>query len=300
VKSSKLATLFSSAALALGLMASNGQQANAGQLYNGWNYGIDSFTDGSGGEAYNIRGVAIKETSDSIFVALTGGTPLTGNTESGAADGNIGWGDFFFNFTGKDFKSASDSNSLFAVRFAGTNDSKAASTGVYQNVQGASVTAENEGYTNLKWYYDWGWGQGNTQGTDLPTASSVYNYYYGNTVGSNPTNSNTPILNVINTGTKVGDITSLTASALASAGLDFSHFSAVGSQTIGFKLDRSLLPSGSFMSNIFLECGNDGVALAGTLTAVPESGNTMGLVALGVLFAGSQLLKRRPGKAIAG
>lgn len=300
MKSSKLATLFSSAALALGLMASNGQQANAGQLYNGWNYGIDSLTDGSGGDVYNIRGMAIKETSDSIFVALTGGLPLEGTANSGAADGNIGWGDLFFNFTGTNFKSASDSNSLFAVRFAGTNDSKAATTGVYKNVQATSVTTDNHGYGSLKQYYDYGWGQGNTQGTDLPTAASVYNYYYGNTVGSNPTTSNTPILNVINSGSKVGEITSLTASALAAAGLDFGHFSALGNQTIGFQIDRSLLPNGQFFSNIFIECGNDGLALAGTLTAVPESGNTMGLVALGVLFAGSQLLKRRPGKAIAG
>ena len=297
MKLHKVANLLAIAATTLCLIPLSGQQARAGQLYNGWNYGIDSFTDGSGGDVYNIRGLAVKETSDSIYVALTGGLPLVGTANSGAADGNIGWGDLFFNFSGTNFKSASDSNSLFAVRFAETNDSKAATTGVYSNVQATSVTTANHGYSSLKQYYDYGWGQGNTQGTDLPTASSAYNYYYGATVGSNPTTSNTPILNVINSGSKVGDISSLTTSALALAGLDFGHFSALGNEIIGFKFDKSLLPTGEYFSNLFIECGNDGVALKGTMS-VPEPSEVMGLAVIGLILVGGGSQLRKGRKAI--
>ena len=93
MKTSTLKKLIGTTLASLSLISVSGLPAMAGQLHNGWNYGIDSFNDGSGGEAFNIRGIAIKETSNSIFVALTGGTPITGVANSGAADGNIGWGD---------------------------------------------------------------------------------------------------------------------------------------------------------------------------------------------------------------
>ncbi|WRH66889.1 MAG: XDD3 domain-containing surface protein [Planktothrix sp. GU0601_MAG3] len=119
MKTSTLKKLIRTTLASLCLVSVNGLPAMAGQLHNGWNYGIDSFTDGSDSEAYNIRGIAIKETSDSVFVALTGGTPITGVSNSGAADGNIGWGDLFLNFTGKNFTTASNQKSLLGVRFAG-------------------------------------------------------------------------------------------------------------------------------------------------------------------------------------
>jgi hypothetical protein len=294
MKTIGMRTLLGAAAASVCLISATGQQASAGQLYNGWNYGIDSFNDGSGGSSYEIDGLAVKETADSVFVALTGGMPLTGVAESGAADGNIGWGDLFFNFSGKDFQTASNQSSLFGIRFAGTNDSGAASTGVYQNVQAKSVTAENEGYTSLRWYYDAGFNKTNTQGTDLPTAQAAYNYFYPAAVASNPTTGNTPILNVINSGTKVGDITALASSDLTAAGLDFGHFGATGTQTIGFKFNRSLIGSGDYMANVFVECGNDGVALKGNLAAVPEPSSMAGLALVGLTAAGSMLRKRRP------
>ncbi|MBW4493252.1 MAG: PEP-CTERM sorting domain-containing protein [Oscillatoria princeps RMCB-10] len=282
-------TLLGTAAASICLIAATGQEATAGQLYNGWNYGIDSFNDGSGGSSYEIKGLAIKETTDSVFVALTGGMPLAGVAASGAADGNIGWGDLFFNFSGKDFQTASNQSSLFGIRFAGTNDSNAPSTGVYQNVQAKSVTGVNQGYTSLRWYYDAGHNQPNTQGTDLPTAQAAYNYFYPAAVASNPTTGNTPILNVINSGTKVGDITALASSDLSAAGLDFGHFGATGTQTIGFQFNRSLIGSGDYLANVFVECGNDGVALK-----VPEPSSMAGLALVGLTAAGSMLRKRRP------
>ena len=138
------------------LMSMSQLSAQAGQLHNGWNYSIDAFNDGSGGANFEIKGLAIKETATDIVVALTGGTPLTGVYDSGAADKNIGWGDMFFNFSGKNFTTASNSKSLFGVRFAGTNDSLAPSVGLYGNVQAVSVTSTNHGYNSLKQYYDYG------------------------------------------------------------------------------------------------------------------------------------------------
>ncbi|HEY9867050.1 MAG TPA: PEP-CTERM sorting domain-containing protein [Candidatus Obscuribacterales bacterium] len=268
------------------LVSVNGLPAMAGQLHNQWNYGIDSFTDGSGGEGYNIRGIAIKETRENIFVALTGGTPLTGVTNNLAADKNIGWGDLFLNFTNKNFTTASNQRSLFGVRFAATNDSQVATTGLYGNVKGASVTGVNAGYSSLKQYYDSGWGKANTQGTDMATKAAAYNYFGQGT-----------ILNVIDSGAnKLGGIQSLSAAALTGQGLDFGFFNAKGSQTLGFSLNKADLGLAdgnyNYMANLFIECGNDGVALAGGVS-VPEPGSLAGLALVGLTVLGSRLRKRQ-------
>ena len=293
MKLSPLHTIITAGTIAT-LVGLTGQAAQAGQFHNDWNYAIDSFSDGSGGASFEIKGLAIKETTDSIFVALTGGTPLAGVSHSGAADGNIGWGDLFLNFSGNNFKTASNASNLFGIRFAGTNDSGVASTGVYKNVQAKSVTAENQGYTSLKQYYNAGFDKTNTQGTDLATSQAVYQYYYGDAVANNPTTSNTnPIGTVISSGTKVGNISFLTNTALTAAGLNFGHFGATGSQVIGFQFDRSLLGSdgGNFMANLFLECGNDGVALRGDLEEVPEPLGFITFAAVGLM--GSAALRRK-------
>ncbi|MDY7013495.1 MAG: XDD3 family exosortase-dependent surface protein, partial [Cyanobacteriota bacterium] len=118
-----LGQLIGSATLIACTLALAAPQARAGQLYQDWNYGIDAVGDGSGGSEYDIKGLAVKETADSIFVALTGGMSLTGAYAGDAADDNIGWGDLFFNFSGKDFQTAQQDGEIFGIRFAGTNDS---------------------------------------------------------------------------------------------------------------------------------------------------------------------------------
>ncbi len=282
----KLATLIGSAAAALCLISATGGQAQAGQLHNNWNYGIDAFNDGSGGADYEIKGMAIKQTSDSIFVALTSGMPLTGVSASGAADGNIGWGDLFFNFSGTDFKTANNAGNLFGIRFAGTNDSGVGQVGVYGNVTTDSVTTSNNGYSSLAAYYGAGYEKPNSMGTDLPTKTAIYNYLYGT---STPVS--TPILNIIKTGTFLGGITSLTSTDLVGEGLDFGHFSANDTYTFGFKFDRSLLPNGNFVSNVFEECGNDGVALE--VKDVPEPSSLAGIAAVGLMIAGAKIRRRQ-------
>jgi hypothetical protein len=282
MKLRNIATLIAGMAASLGLISITGQQANAGTLYQNWNYSIDAFNDGSGGSAYDIKGIAVKETADSIFVALTGGMPLTGTYASAAVDKNIGWGDLFFNFTGNNFQTASDAKSLFGIRFAGTNDSNASSTGIYKNVQATSVTGINNGYSSLQQYNDAGWYKTNTLGTDLPTKADAYGYLGQGSV-----------LNVIGSGTKVGDITMLTTGALTAAGLDFAHFAASGTETIGFQFSKSLFGSGDYLAHVFVECANDGVALAGELKDVPEPTGLGGLAVVGLVVGGSQLRKRR-------
>ncbi|MDX2097035.1 MAG: PEP-CTERM sorting domain-containing protein [Leptolyngbyaceae cyanobacterium bins.59] len=248
------------------------QQAQAGTLRNGWNYSIDAANDGSGGAKYEIKGLAIKEQGNSVYVALTGGNPITGVAESSAADGNIGWGDLFFNFTGKSFKAASDSKSLFGIRFAATNDSPIVGTGVFRNVQATSVTSTNSGYSSLQQYYDYGYGRANTMG-DIKTKQEAFNYFTNGT-----------ILNAIVQGEKVGEMTTLTTTALGALGLDFGQ--DVGTQTFGFSFDKSLFnvngqsqfDTGSYIASVFLECGNDGIAIKD----VPEPSALGGLALVGV------------------
>jgi len=307
----KVGTLIGGAALALCLLPATGQDAQAGQLYKGWNYGIDAAHDGSGGSDYDIGGFAVKETGDSLFFALTGGTALTGVDHDPAADGNIGWGDLFLNFSGKDYKTAQAEGNLFGIRFAGTNDSGAPQVGLYSNVTAKSVTSTNDGHKSLKDYADTYHPNGSTDmmGTDLSSKEDAYAYLYGDDVAANPTHQNTRIQNVIDTGNFLGGLDLLDSTQLAAAGLDFGNFGADGPHTFGFKIDKSLLKGvllpglTPFMAHILLECGNDGVALAGNLnipgnpTEVPEP---FGLLGLG--FAGLALLgqrKRQQGKASA-
>jgi hypothetical protein len=241
-------------------MAIGQQQAQAGQLSSGWTYSYDAIGDGSGENLtdtkYDIRGTAMSVQNDKLIIALTGGMPITGNSYGGAADGNVGWGDLFFNFTGKKFNDAE--GQLFGVRFAATNDSPV-STGVYSNVKTTSLTSVNSGYSSLNHYYtaeNGRYNKQNTQGSALVTAADAESYY----------GASGPIQTSINSGTKVGEISQFfNANELGALGLNFG--SATGSQTFGFSFDRALLPSGSFLANLFLECGNDGVAIAAT---VPE------------------------------
>ncbi len=157
--------LATTTAFSISLLTLSTQQASAGQLYNGWNYSIDAFGDGSGGSVYDIKGMAIKESEDKVYVALTGGMSLNGTTYDNQGNPvHIGWSDLFFNFSGQNFQTASQTNQLFGVRFANYNNSLA--TGIYQGVQAKSTTAQHAGYSSLDWYYDAGFEKNNTQGTD--------------------------------------------------------------------------------------------------------------------------------------
>jgi len=253
--------------------------AHAFNLSSNWLYSIDAKGDGSGGNAYDMRGIAMKVENDRVYVALTGNTPITGNYSAKAADKNVGWGDLFFNFTGDKFNAAQ--GNLLGIRFASTNDSLV-DTGIYSNVFTTSVTSTNAGYDNFKSYYNAGFNKINTQGNNgLQTKAQVLDYYGSGSIQTS-----------IAKGNKIGDITMLFADDLTAQNLSFG--TATGSNTFGFSFDSSLLPAGSFLANVLLECANDGVVLsAKTTAAVPEPTTIVGLTLAGVGLAGARRRQRQ-------
>jgi hypothetical protein len=269
------------------IIALQPQKVTAATLSNGWNYAIDSFTDGVtgpqiGGGDFEFYGIAVKETSDTAFVAINSNLNLAGYADSAAVKGNINYGDLFFNFSGQNFDTANANGSLFAVRFAAGNDSGVATTGVYSNVTAKNVTKTNSGFLNLNQYNTVVASQGGTPSMADLSATDPYFNQTGNWT----------IMNEIATGQKVADINLLTPASLSALGLNFAQFNAVGSQTIGFSFNKSSMPSGSYIANLFAECANDGVAIKGEFEAVPEPSTWLGtLVGLG--FLGMGVAKRK-------
>jgi hypothetical protein len=273
--------------------------ANAGVLHNGWNYSIDAQYDGAGGEPYDIGGFAFRETENDLYFALTGNMGIEGYDESHPAveDGNIGWGDLFLNFSGNDFQTATQNGEVLGIRFAGTNDSGVNQVGLYSNITTGDVTDANWGQSSLKSYYQYHNAQ-NTMGTDIATKKQAYSYLYGDAVAQNPTKSSTKIQNVIASGNFLGGLDLLTAANLTDAGLNFAHFNVPSAYTFGFKLSKSLLagilPDGisPFMAHVFLECGNDAVALASSVNVptqeVPEPTALLSLGLVGLAFLGQR------------
>lgn len=273
----KISNLVKVAATAIGLITISGQAASAFDLTpgtafslsleclndsvglitgknatdaNGWQYAFDSNTDGMNGNywvgaapgkenPYNISGMAIKETATSVIIAINGNMKLGGEAEAGAAGGQIGYGDLFFNMSGKNFLPAMQSGDLFGIRFASANASGVQQLGVYSGVQAKTVTDIKEGYTvatyggiaggNNSYQGQVAYGGGTVGYGDLTT-----NYFTNN--GQN----NTFNLNEIASGTFVTGISFLSQGAitqeLLATGYNSSKFT--GSQTIAFQFNK--------------------------------------------------------------
>jgi MYXO-CTERM domain-containing protein len=253
-------------------------QAKADTLFDGWAYTKAGVGNGTGGSVFDYQGLAIKETGDSITVAINSGMDLNGSLWS---DEIINHGDLFFNFTGKSFKEASDAGELMAVNFAQLgSQSGAAETGVYTNVTAKNTTRQNYGWHNTN-----GWKaavNGNHSYGDMTSDDA---YFAGQQTGKKA------ILNAIGTGTRVGGIMNLSSAQLSAAGLNFGHVGAAGSQTLGFSFKKTPgFKLGSFVANLFMECGNDGVAIKSNLTQkTPEPAFMTGMAIVG----GLGLLRRR-------
>ncbi|WP_293337391.1 PEP-CTERM sorting domain-containing protein [Microcoleus sp. CAWBG58] len=282
-----------SVAVFLAIIGLQQPKATAATLSNGWNYAIDSFNDGVtgdqiGGGEFEFYGIAVKETSDTAFIAINSNLSLAGYADPLAQRGNINYGDLFFNFSGQNFNTANANRSLFAVRFAAGNDSGVATTGVYSNVTAKSVTQINSGFTNLTQYNDRVRSAGGTPSTGDLAANDPYFQQTGNWT----------VLNSIDSGTKVGEISALTSATLSAMGLDFSQFNAVGSQTIGFSFNKSAMPSGSYVANLFAECANDAIGIKGEFEAVPEPSTWFGTLA-GLSFLAMGAAKRKIKRKVA-
>ncbi len=255
------------------------------------NYAIDSFRDGysfgvvGSNSAFEFYGMAIIEDGNNIVVALNTNMPLSGDIPSfGTAQGGVvAFGDLFFNFSQKDFNTASADNNLFAIRFAPANDSGVSNLGVYSNVTAKSVTSTNLGFANLSAYNSEVQRVGGTPSfAQLPANTSYFNQ-------------TAPVQNVINTGNFVTGINMLSSTQLTGLGFDFAQFGATGRETIGFSFDKNALPAGDFIANIFAECANDGMVIVGKLEnssePVPEPLSILGSIA-GV----GLILRRQKGK----
>ena len=80
---------------------------------------------------------------------------------------------------------------------------------------------------------------------------------------------------------------------MAAEGLDFSHFNTDGSETLAFSFSRAFVPDGEYIANLFIECGNDGVALHGDLQDVPEPSALGGVLLLGMMVGGRRLRRKQ-------
>ena len=263
-----------------------GQQVQAAtlDLGTGWYYSIGLDSNASGGPEFALSGMAIKQDAQNVYVAINGGAdPAKGLYEEGAVNNNINDGDLFFNFTGQNFATANAAQSLFGIRFA-ANDSGVSEMGVYSQVEAKSIALTHNGFSSLQEYFDSGWGYELTQGSDLSTPDQTKDYYGNNGLD--------PIYNVIAKGTKVGDISPLTSAVLGT--LNFGKYGANSSYTFGFQFNKSLLPVGDFMANLFFECGNSGIAIVNTIepdasTPVPEPFSILGMLLGGGGLVGMKL-----------
>jgi hypothetical protein len=284
------------------------QQAKANLFpdASGWDYAIGDSGNGTGGSVFDYKGIALKETEDTLFVALNTNMTLNGaNWTSGGRTETINYGDLFFNFSGKSFKEASDAGLLTAVHFATAgSDSGVSQVGLYNNVTAKSVAKKNFGWNNVT---DWGNYVSSTRNpenaagkvlTSYGDLKSTDAYFAGQQSGNGATVNGVAqgaILNSIATGTKVGDIMMMNNSQLTASGLNFGKFGAAanGTQTLGFsfKKTKDFKVGSSFIANLFAECGNDGLAIKSMITKrkVPEPA-TLGSLAL---VGGLAMLRRR-------
>ncbi len=282
------------------LLAAAPHRAAAGVVYNNWNYAIDSLDDGSGGSQYELRGLAMRYDGPTVYVAISGGFPSAGIPVGGVLNGKISLGDMFFNFSNQNLDDASKFTDpgVFGVRFIADNDSFGNTagtpnntTGVFGKITTVGLAPVNTGYGSLLSYVGSGFGRSVAAMGDLQDSTSasgdVVQYLSYNAQQTN-----------IESGVLLGGITSLDRAALEAQGLDFGHFAGAdpgGNYVYGFSFSKALLPTGDFTAHFFEECINDGVAIKGSFSAVPEPAAlvqaVLGLAVVGL--GGWRKLRRR-------
>ncbi len=257
--------------------------------YQGWDYAKSSIKNGVNGtqiggstNPFEFYSLAVKDLGDRMVVAINANLNKNGGTD------NIAYGDMLFDFTSSGLKGASDSSSLFGVKFNTLNsDSGVAQMGIYSGVTAKSVAVQNTGFNNLTHranYLPIYSQESTTELNNLGDLQTTDAYFDGMRTGNNV------ILNSIQTGTKAGDLSMLTGAQLSGMGLDFGHFGETGSQTFGFSFLKPKGFDGSFTSTLFAECANDGIALIGKASQkVPEPFAIAGLAVVG----GALVRKRR-------
>lgn len=246
------------------LAAFSATPASAFSLGSDWSYTLDSFKDGTdvGNKVgstsnYEIYGMAMRNSGGRISIAFNSNLGVGGSYYSGASNDNVTWGDILFNFSGNNLQTASGSSQLYGLHFATGNDAGVTGAGIYSNVQGKSVMKDNDGYKTVGGYQSavpgktTSTGESGVVGYGDMTNEEAKTYLTGSSDGNNE------VVNVIKTGTKVGDIAELSVAEIASLGSVFNSLG--GSQVFGFSFAESLLPKGSMVTTALLECMNDSI-----------------------------------------
>ena len=248
-----------------------------------WQYTIDGTGDATGGSAYEIHGLALKETATEVYVVIRSNMPFTGVADSGSLNGSITYGDLFFDLTGPDFATASANHTLFAVHYI-DNDSAVSRPGVYRKVEARSVTSVNNGFNNMSHYES----QVPTPSYGDLTIPEAHTYY----LLSGNLNAIAPAHAGYEGPEYAGAITNLTDSDLADAGFNASVLG--GAYTIAFKFQKNLIIdqcgviggdgtscldcSGTACGDLVFDqcgvCGGDGTSCLGC-DEVPNSGLTI-------------------------
>jgi len=209
-----------------------------------WQYAIDApdsdlfLHDGDGvngnqlGTTFEMYGMAFKETPTHLYFVVSGELSLAGDPHPNAQGGTVTHGDLFLNLTANDFKTASDNQSLYGIRYAPLNDSGAPEVGVYKDVSAKSVTSTNRGFASLAAYQ--------TKITDLGSIPDYGDFdmnqtYYASNIS----------LNVIKSGELLGPIEMLSPPELEAVGYDPTRFNSEPGQTpppiVAFRFAKELI-----------------------------------------------------------
>jgi hypothetical protein len=277
--------------------------AQAGTLYDGWTYSIDSFNDGTEGNIigknskFEFYGMAYRQVGKNIEFAINSNLDWDQAYKYGSAkNGSIGYGDLMLNFGDQtSFTAAETAGKMYGVRFDQDNDSRVngqnGGLGLYSNVKTESLTTVNAGYSSVAQHKQHVTNYG---GVDSYGDLAVTTNYFGAQSAAAQTH--------IKTGTLAQNIGGITTN-FANTGLNFGHFKATGTKTFGFTLDASKMPTGKFMASLFAECGNDGIVLSGEIkdlqssTQVPEGSSSAGLMAIGAMAATAALRRKLGGSS---
>ncbi|MEM9770826.1 MAG: XDD3 family exosortase-dependent surface protein [Cyanobacteria bacterium P01_D01_bin.73] len=250
--------------------------------HDGWTYFQDSTNDGTGGNGiFEVYGMAYKQNGNTLSFAINSAMGIEGNYWGGAADKNVGYGDLMLDFGGTEY----------GVRFAGTNDSGVSEVGLYSDITTKDVTSTNSGWSRATSYRDYVTNnmKGETRFFGDERDDAIFSNQAYRQAG-----------NVLESGTKVGDITMLSSESLLDFDAAFGG-AETGEETFGFSFEMTEGMTGDFIAKLWLECINDSLGMDGYIVQVeepevpaevPEPTGIVGLLGA-TAFGGSQLRRRR-------
>ena len=281
MKASIIGKVIASSIIAVGAIAT-GLPVQAGTLINGWDYARDDYSydgsDASGFSAnsrYDIYGIGFKAVGNEIWVGINSSNQLNGIGTSP----NIGFGDLFLDFSNGASTFAQSQGALLGIRFAPNSDNIGTiPLGVYTNVTGKSVAANNNGYPDLKNYND---KVKTATGGDSRFGELLWNdpYYAPYTSGSSS------LPNVINTGTAFngGGLRYLSSAELADSLFPTTvNLASSNKNILGFAFTLPDQFKGrDFLATLGFDCSNDTIGVK--YKAVPVPPAIAGILIAGVL-----------------